>query len=206
MSTCPSRRGEHSSCGLPSVPPGRQRMQWGRLRVTPAKARSAGTPGGRWAWPGEPGMGAAAAQPVTPTRAGCWRLFATVTASGCCRSVEPKETAARASTEQDGGSRVSVSVCGAGRGAGRGAPSWSFPAGGGRQGLGTLQAGRMEGGDRCLQGGFSPTCAPPPRGSFPALGIDPRRTCGACWEPRLLRGCQGREHLPLLCPEHPGLL
>ncbi|XP_059003827.1 zinc finger protein 385C isoform X10 [Mustela lutreola] len=61
---------------------------------------TAGAPQGAAALP--------AAQPAARSLTGCWRLFAPVTASGCCRSVEPKETVARASTGQDGGSRVSA--------------------------------------------------------------------------------------------------
>lgn len=121
-----------------------------------------------------PRVGVGAAWPEPPARAGCWRLFTAVTASGCCRSVEPKETAARASTVQDGGSCVSVSVCGRGWGrAGRGAPFWSCPAGGGRQGLGSLRAGGTRGqGTGASKGpirGLLPYA--PPRGSSPALRV-----------------------------------
>lgn len=115
-----------------------------------------------------------AAQPAARSLTGCWRLFAPVTASGCCRSVEPKETVARASTAQDGGSRVSVSVCGRRVAqAGRGAPSRSFRpgVGGAGDGWGLCGLGSTAGAggaSRTLEGAPHHT---PPRGSSPALCV-----------------------------------
>lgn len=148
--------------------------------------------------------GGATALPATPARAGGWRLFAPVTASGCCRSVEPKETAARASTAQDGGSRGSVSVCGRGARARRGAPSRSFRAGGGRRGWGPFGAGpRGRAEARCLRG--TPPRAPPPRALQRKFPSPPRPGPGrmgrACREPQPHSGCQGRGRPALLCRE-----
>ena len=136
---------------MPEVSPPSLRLQ------RPQRRRSSA----RWATAGAGEPRGAATRPATRALAGCWRLFAPVTASGCCRSVEPKETAARASTAQDGGFRVSVSVCGGHGGrAGRGAPSRSFAAGGGRR-VGALRAGQQEreGG----RGGGGGRGTPPPR-------------------------------------------
>lgn len=141
--------------------------------VTLGQVRAASPSGGRWERPAEPPRRRRpAGDPGSRRR---WRLFARVTASGCCRSVEPKETAARASTEQDGGSRVSVSP------GGRGAPSRSLRAGGGDAGWGPC--GRVGAGRAAPIGGLLHRA--PPRGSSPALRNPARggwaRVCG---EPR----------------------
>lgn len=116
--------------------------------VTPSQVRAGASPsGGRWGAAGRaPG---AAALPATPAPAAAGASSPGLP-SGCCRSVEPKETAARASTEQDGGSRVSVSP------GGRGAPSRSLRAGGGDAGWGPC--GRVGAGR-----GGTHRRAPPPR-------------------------------------------
>lgn len=176
--SCPSRR-EHPSCRLISA----ALLQWGRERVTWLATGAEWEAGGRR--PGEPWGGGRHHSACDPGPRG---LLAPA-ASGCCRSVKPKETAARASTAQDGGSRVSVSVCGQGRGPGHaGVPSWSCPAGGGRQGLGPLQAAGTGQRGTAPKGpiqGSSPTR--PQR--FPSPPSQPRRT-------RRLQGALASLRLP----------